>query len=449
MQVTYKKVSVNRESEYIRRVLGVEQKIMLEGRIKEGTEIKKGYIIADVQSGLIEETGYGHAPKRGGYKRYSYDDSCIISRGDLNCHSHPEQSLYVDIVDKNWDLPTWCRNTIYKYSPLLKPEFVYLACCRAFIRMLKLGVTSVMVSFYCHNRSGNTYDRQVIKAAEDTGIRIYFGRMNYDIIDECAYEAKKNSQKSYFENASDAEKNFVELLNSCKSRNAVIAPSVHSIHASSMEAIVNAINLGNRYDRYVQFHMSEDRGDVDLSLKLYGMRPVEFLVDLVKSGKVESLKNMILSDCVWIDDHERELIKEYGMGVVLNPRMNHRIKTGEAQLDRFIESGIYPFLGTDGEASNDDLSIEGERNFLKERFRNIPGDLIDSFGTQPLKFNDGYIGGICAGNYCDIKVTKDGIVNDVFVGGRIAVSQGRLFPTDMENDVENKLNAALRALNAF
>src|SRR3712207_7027007 len=38
-----------------------------------------------------------------------------------------------------------------------------------------------------------------------------FGRMNYDIINEDAYTEKKESQKSYYENVSDAEINFMML----------------------------------------------------------------------------------------------------------------------------------------------------------------------------------------------------------------------------------------------
>ena len=31
----------------------------------------------------------------------------VISCGLFNAHSHPEQSIYTDIVDPSWDLGTW------------------------------------------------------------------------------------------------------------------------------------------------------------------------------------------------------------------------------------------------------------------------------------------------------------------------------------------------------
>ena len=426
----------------------MKEDILISGLIKSEYGIKKGYITVDSDSGLIVDLKYGEEYRdEFNGESYSYDENFLILRGDFNCHSHPEQSLYTDLVDKEWNLATWCRNTIYKYTPTLKPEYVYFACCRAFSRMLTYGVTGVMVSFYCHNNMGNVFDREVIRAAKDTGIRLYLGRMNYDILTPEAYEAKKASQKCYFESVQEAEKNFVELLNEVGENTICVAPSVHSIHASTKDAIVNAINLGNRYDRYVQFHLSEDNGDVDLSLSWYGLRPIEFLVSLVENGEVENLKNVILSDCVWIDDKERQLIKEFEMKVVLNPRMNDRIKTGESNLEKLIEAGINPYLGTDGEASNDDLSITGEQSFLKHRYENISPNIIDSLGRLPLKFNEGYIGELLPGNYCDLKIIKDGSIEDVFVGGRKVLSKGVLVNMDMENDIEKPLRNVLKSLN--
>lgn len=422
------------------------EKFLVAGFFNIKNHIKKGHIVVDEATGIISDLGFDDEEyiKNFSGKKFIYEDNFVIESGDFNGHSHPEQSIYTDIVDKSWDLPTWCRNTIYKYSPILNPQHIYLACCRAFLRMLSLGVTSVMVSFYCHNNNGNINDGEVIRAAKDTGIRLYFGRMNYDIINYEAYEAKVNSQKGYFETVYEAESNFLRLMNEKKYENIIIAPAIHSIHASSREAIVNAINLGNKYNKYIQFHLSEDMGDVDLSLKLYNMRPIEFLVSLLENGEVETLENMVLSDCVWIDDNERKLIKEYNIKVVLNPRMNARIKAGEANLEKLIQIGINPYLGTDGEASNDDLSIKGEREFLKKRFANIPENAIDEIGKQSLKFGSAYIGEIEVKGYCDLKVLRNGSISDVFVGGKKVVECGKLLTLDVDNFIEKELGELIK-----
>ena len=430
----------------------MDRTIYFNGLIKFLDGVKRGRIVVDQRSGLILDVQVGGAfagqASTSEESQQSFDDNCLIVPGDFNAHSHPEQSLYTDIVDKSWDLPTWCRNTIYKFSPLLQPEHIYLACARAFSRMLLLGVTSVVVSFYCHNRQGNVYDAEVLRAARDTGIRLYFGRMNYDIINEDAYEAKRNSQRGYFETREDAEENFLQLLKEVEasantqlygSPKVVVAPSVHSIHASTREAIVRAINLANKYKRYVQLHLSEDKGDVNLALEWYKCRPIEFLVQLLERGEVESLENLLLSDCVWLDEREMDLIQEYDMQVVLNPRMNARIKTGEADFPALLRRGIKLYLGTDGEASNDDLSITGEREFLRQRFPEVRTEEIAKLGMAPFKFKDGYIGSIAQGNYADLCVLRGSKVQEVFVGGQKVVADGALTTLNVDQDVEKPL----------
>jgi len=426
----------------------MNNKILISGNINQNNTLKKGYILADLDSGLIEDVVFDEKiPKDFNGVILNYDKNYSICSGDFNCHSHPEQSVYTDIVDKSWDLGTWCRNTIYKYSTSLQPHHIYLGCLRAFSRMLTLGVTSVMVSFYCHGNKGNIMDKQVIKAAKDVGIRLYFGRMNYDIINEDAYTEKKESQKSYYENVSDAEINFMMLSGEECDKNIVIAPALHSIHASSKKAIINGINLAFDYGKYVQFHLSEDEGDVNLSLKLYNLRPLQFLEFLLNTNQIKSLEHVILSDCVWVDDSEINIMKKYNMSIVLNPRMNNRVKAGQAPLKKFIKKEIPIYLGTDGEASNDDLSITGEKNFLKHKFTDIDPNIIDNFGKIPLKFNNGFIGDIKKGNFCDLKIIDEcNNIIDVLVGGKKVVEHGSLLSLDIQNDIEIPLKKSLDKL---
>lgn len=78
--------------------------------------------------------------------------------------------------------------------------------------MLAYGETSVMVSFYCHNKMGNELDLAVIKAAQDVGIRLFFGRMNYDLVNRQEYILKRWRLSSAAMSPEDAEKNFIDLL---------------------------------------------------------------------------------------------------------------------------------------------------------------------------------------------------------------------------------------------
>lgn len=382
---------------------------------------------SDISAGEIQVTNYGEA---------------LIEAGDFNAHSHPEQSIYVEAVDASWDLPTWCRNTIYKYSALMTPDTVYLACCRAFSRMLLSGTTSVAVSFYCHNKRDNELDRSVIKAALDTGIRLYFGRMNYDIILDNAYIEKRNSQTSYFETIEQAERNFRALLSETTSNygeRITVAPAIHSFHANTLDAIIRGIQLGDETDRTVQFHLSEDQGDVDICLKEFKLRPVEVLAKLKRDGYVKRLDHLLVSDAVWLNNREKDLIAEHGIKVVLNPRMNDRVKAGRADLISYLNRDITVWIGTDGEASNDDLSITNEKLYLQKINPSVDEKGFQQVSSARFPSPAGAFGVLEVGCLADLKVKETDGSLSVFVGGRAVVKRNELLALNIEKEVEQPL----------
>lgn len=399
----------------------------------------------DPERGVIQSVfPSGEGPGSCGSDKVEYDDSLRLLPGDVNAHSHPEQSLYVDRVDPSWDLSTWCRNTIYRHSVEMAPEHVYLGCCRAFAHMLLLGVTTAAVSFYCHNKRRNELDREVVRAARDTGIRLFFGRMHYDLVSTEAYPEKRASQESYFETIPEYEAAFRELFLEVGSDPLVaVAPALHSFHANTLDAIAHGIRLGESVGRSVQFHLSEDRGDVSLCQTQYGMRPVEVLDDLLRCKRVPGLSALLASDGIWTDGREKDLMASYGVRLVLNPRMNRRVKAGRADLPGYLQRQIPIFLGTDGEASNEDLSVEGERRFLEGEFPQVDPVLIRDLGREGFPFPHCPLGRLAPGSAADLKVVSPSGVRDVYVGGNLVVRNGTLRKLDLSRDVEVPLKKLL------
>lgn len=412
-------------------LLHIKGKTPVDGVLKSVT------VSVNKTSGTIERVSISEElPEKKG-EVIDYGD-VILLPGDVNAHSHPEQSIYVDIVNPEWDLATWCRNTIYRYSTQMTPRLIYLACARAFSRMLLYGTTSVAVSFYCHNGRGNELDEAVIQAANNTGIRLYFGRMNYDIVLDTAYPEKQQSQRSYYETPEVAERYFRELMQH-ENPLVIVAPAIHSFHANTLEGIIHGIRLSYETGRLLQLHLSEDMGDVDLCLQDYGLRPVEVLVKLKEEGTVPALDHLLLSDCIWLTDEEKDLIAKYGMKVVLNPRMNDRVKAGRADLYSFLERGITVWLGTDGEASNDDLSLVHEREYLRAVNPDVPSEWFEKVSQTPFPFGSVRAGLLKEGFAADLKVMRGDKTEAVYVGGRCVVDGGRLLSLNVSEDIEKPL----------
>ncbi|EHM10352.1 cytosine deaminase-like metal-dependent hydrolase [Thermanaerovibrio velox DSM 12556] len=397
--------------------MGSDVLIRIDGR--PVAAVKGGFLVDPLEVPLGDSTVERIEDYQGGFS---------VMPGDFNGHSHPEQSVYAEMVEEGWDLPTWCRRTIYAHSVHMTPELVYLSCCRAFGRMLLNGITSVAVSFYCHNRMGNALDREVIKAALDSGIRILFGRMNYDLVSKEAYPEKRASQESYFEGPY-YENHLISLMEEFNGLAEVqVAPSLHSFHANTLGAVARVLELASELGSPLQFHLSEDKGDVDLCLDLYGERPVFVLARLLeRTGPVR----LLLSDCIWLSQEEKDLLAQMGASVVLNLRMNHRMGVGLPDVRGLLERGIPVYLGTDGEASNYGLSIQEEREFALEQFGvSVP--------IVPFDMRCGNVGSMELGSLGDLKVLNEGRVWDVFVGGRKVVSRGTLLTMDL-NAVEERI----------
>lgn len=419
------------------------EKTVICGTIQGHSCRKPGYIVFDKETGIIETVGSGSYTTAASEEVVYFNDKYTILPADINGHSHPEQSIYTDVVKPEWDLPLWCRNTIYKYSPYLTPQAVYYSCLRAFSRMLAYGIGTVFVSFYCHNKLGNAMDLQVIKAAKDIGIRLYFGRMNYDIISENAYYEKKLSQTYFFEDYETAARNYMSLLSE-STDHIIVAPSVHSLHASTPAAVKKAYELAAITDTYIQFHLSEDKNDVDISLSNFGERPVAFFKKNFADHRIQALKKFIFSDCIWLDEEEISVLKEAGCTVVFNPRMNYRMRVGRAPYESFIEKSIPFLLGTDGESSNHDLSIENEKGFFVSQL-NLP---VKHY-QQKFPFGCAYVGSIEPGCFCDLKVKKDGKVTDVFVGGKRVFSEETFVSADSKKVETLEKEASSEIKNFF
>ena len=129
--------------------------------------------------------------------------------------------------------------------------------------------------------------------------------------------------------------------------------------------------------------------------------------------------------------------------LVLNPRMNRRVKAGRADLPGYLQRRIPLFLGTDGEASNEDLSVEGERRFLEGEFPQVDPALIRDMGRGDFPFPHCPLGRLAPGSAADLKVVSPYGVRDVYVAGNVVVRNGTLRKLDLSRDVEVPLKKLL------
>src|SRR6266480_818492 len=147
--------------------------------------------------------------------------------GLVNGHSHAFQRVIRGRTehrtrnekDSFW---TW-REMMYSAATRLSPEDIYDASRMAFLEMVLCGITAVGEFHYLHRApDGSEYDdpnllaKEVLRAANDTGLRIALLRVAYA---RAGYELDPNPQQARFIE-SDAElylKRLEQLRSDCAS----------------------------------------------------------------------------------------------------------------------------------------------------------------------------------------------------------------------------------------
>ncbi|AJY73396.1 amidohydrolase family protein [Paenibacillus beijingensis] len=328
-------------------------------------KFQKGLAIL-VEDGTIIEVGEQEAmeAKYAGATQVEFSGKVIVP-GTVNAHNHSFQSLLRGIaVDRPF--LEWRDNALYKYTPLLDEEAIYIGALFAFGEMLKYGVTTVSDFFYVHN-GGTATDEAVIQAARDLGIRLVLARTMYDW---------DGAPASYQETVSDAVRRTRDLAVKYQGNPMVdIHPAPHSPHGASPEMIQAGHRLAQELDTPFHIHVAEEMFEVEETLEKYNLRPVHYLNKL---GVVD--ERMIAIHLVWLEDAEIQLLGQRGATLAYCPSSNMFLSDGVTRIPDLLKAGVRISLGSDGACSNNRISVFEEMRMcsLLQKVTHLDGTCINA-----------------------------------------------------------------------
>ena len=119
----------------------------------------------------------------------------------------------------------------------------------------------------------------------------------------------------------------------------------------------------------MQIHLSETRQEHQRCVEKYGMTPAGFF----ESAGVFDLP-VTAAHCVWLTDEDIELLAERQVFVSHNPASNLKLGSGVMPYGKIRARGIKISLGTDGAASNNNLSILSEMRLAALLHKGVSGD---------------------------------------------------------------------------
>jgi 5-methylthioadenosine/S-adenosylhomocysteine deaminase len=166
-----------------------------------------------------------------------------------------------------------------------------------------------------------------------------------------------------------------------------IAPSLapHAIYTVSPESLAWIAERAAEDDLPIQIHAAETEREVHDCLEAHGVRPIEHLDRLGILGP-----RTILAHCVWLDEHERELIAAAGATIVSNPVANMKLAVGGAfDLPAARRHGIPIGLGTDGAGSNNSLDLLDDAKHLALLQKHEAADAAVAPAEEVLKVATG------------------------------------------------------------
>jgi 5-methylthioadenosine/S-adenosylhomocysteine deaminase len=384
----------------------------------------------------------------------------IVTPGLINGHEHLDpliiRGLFLDSFDADY-IPQLCE-----IRSKMTEEHVHTGTLAALTELVKGGTTTVL------NPGDAPHPEATIDAYDRVGIRAIVG---VNITDQ------ENSVQTPVRSTEGALEHLAQTLETyggrCEGRMQAWVMLAYATTYCSAGLAAGARRLADEHQTGLTFHQSARYAQVQETLELHGVRPVEYLERIDALGD-----NVVLGHAIHLDDNEIEAMVRTGTKAVMCPSVSLRLgfgTTGHGKLPEMLGAGIKVGLGTDAvefgtgnslraaflaatlykDARRDTGMISAEEAF----------ELVTIRGAEALAM-EAEVGSLELGKKADLVLFDmqrvdqrpvlnpinnlvyngdSGSVHTVIVEGRVRVSEGRATFVD-ERAVAAGLQAASDAL---
>lgn len=363
----------------------------------------------------------------------------IVMPGLINGHTHVPMTLFRGLAD-DLDLNEWLTKYIFPAEAKnVTEDFVRVGTRLGLAEMIRGGTTTYCDMYY--------FEDAIADETAKAGVR--------GVLGETVIDFPVADNKTFAEGLAYAEK-FIEKWRG----HALITPAIapHAPYTVSEEHLKAVRDLANRLKATIVTHVAETRKEVDDVTRDHGASPVAYLARI---GFLDD--RVIAAHTVHLTTDEIELLKRLGVGAVHNPQSNMKLASGVARVPEMLKEGVAVGLGTDGAASNNDLSMWEEMDTAAKLHKLTANDprvlparevleMATIRGARALHL-EGETGSLERGKRADLIVvdmddlsqtpmyniyshlvyaTKAGDVRTVVIEGRVVMRDRRLLTLDEE-----------------
>lgn len=372
------------------------------------TTIKAAALITNSSSGIIRD-GYisfdndriTQIGKWSDYKSEPANKSdlidlgdCILSTGFVQTHIHLCQTLFRGLAD-DLNLLDWLQQRIFPFENAHNETSMTLSAEIGILELISNGTTSIM------DMGSVRHYESVLETAKKTGLRGYFGKALMD--ENHLYPKLSESTKSALDSAQDQMKKYHQTEND----RLRYAMTPRFILSCSDELMIDSHSIAKQNSKVLYHtHSSEQQAELDVIRKRCKMDNVEYFEH---HGILD--ERTLLAHCVWLNDREKNLMKERNAKLLHCPSSNLKLGSGIAQIPELLEAGVQVSIGADGAPCNNNLDpfVEMRLAALIQKPRLNPTvmnaktvyELATIEGAKSLGWND-EIGSLEVGKKADI-----------------------------------------------
>ncbi|TYL39560.1 S-adenosylhomocysteine deaminase [Natronococcus pandeyae] len=260
----------------------------------------------------------------------------LVTPGFVNGHCHVSMTLLRGYADDK-PLDAWLQEDIWPAEGELTPDDIRIGAELGLLEMIKSGTTAFADMYF--------ELPEIADAVERAGLRARLGHGVVTVVkdDEGAREDAQTSLDvaAEYDGAADGRISTAFMP--------------HSLTTVGEEYLDEFVPKAREAGLPIHYHANETADEVTPIVDERGVRPLAYAAE---KGMLEPQD--FVAHGVHVDESEIGLLAEAGTGVIHCPASNMKLASGMAPVQRMLEEGVSVGLGTDGAASNNDLSMLDE-----------------------------------------------------------------------------------------
>ena len=257
----------------------------------------------------------------------------VVMPGLINTHGHVPMVLFRGIAD-DLVLMDWLQKYIFPAEAKnVDEQFVRWGTRLGCLEMIRGGTTTFVDMYY--------FEDAIADETARAGMRAVLGETLID------FPAPDN--KTW-----DAGMTYVEKFAARWKGHPLITPAIapHAPYTVSTDHLKQAHAFSERLGVPLVIHVAEDPAETKTIQERYGASPVAYLDRI---GLLDA--RVIAAHMVWPTSDDIATLAKRSVGVAHCPQSNMKLAAGAAPVPQMLRGGVAVGLGTDGAASNHDLSL--------------------------------------------------------------------------------------------